>query len=159
MLSPKITQMSDGSPLLFEYLVRIDSTSPSMAQECQSTAYHFRTSQGCQHSLDHSFSSGSACVSPCNASTQTQRAPPSLIQLQKFPMQNSSAGGVQVFATPWTICSIPDSSICRIFQARTRVGCLFLLQGIFPTQGSNLSLLHYRPFFYQLSHQRSPKYL
>ena len=37
----------------------------------------------------------------------------------------------------------PDSSIHGIFQAKnTRVGCYFLLQGIFPTQGSNLRLLH-----------------
>ena len=38
----------------------------------------------------------------------------------------------------------------------TRVGCNFLLQGIFVTQGSNLSLLHYRWILYSLSHQRSP---
>ena len=30
-----------------------------------------------------------------------------------------------------------------------------LLQGIFPTQGSNLGLLHYRKILYLLSHQRS----
>ena len=34
-------------------------------------------------------------------------------------------------------CSPPDSSVHRAFQARTRVGCHFLLQGTFPTQGSN----------------------
>ena len=38
----------------------------------------------------------------------------------------------------------------------TEVGCHFLLQGIFPTQGSNPSLLHYRQMLYRLSHQRSP---
>ena len=38
----------------------------------------------------------------------------------------------------------------------TRVGCYFLLQGIFPTQGSNLSLLvNSLP----LSHQGSPSWL
>ena len=30
----------------------------------------------------------------------------------------------------------------------TRVGCHALLQGIFPTQGSNLGLLHWRQIFY-----------
>ena len=45
------------------------------------------------------------------------------------------------------------------FQARTRVGCLFLLQGIFPTQGSNLSLLHCRQILYHLSHQGSPRHV
>ena len=34
----------------------------------------------------------------------------------------------------------------------TGVGCHFLLQGIFPTQGSNLGLLHCRQFLYPLSH-------
>ena len=40
-------------------------------------------------------------------------------------------------------CSPPGSSVYEIFQARnTGVGCHFLLQGIFPTQESNLCLLH-----------------
>ena len=38
-------------------------------------------------------------------------------------------------------CSLPGSSIRGILQARTRVGCHALLQGIFPTQGLNLHLL------------------
>ena len=38
----------------------------------------------------------------------------------------------------------------------TGVGCHFLLQGIFPTQGSNLGLLHCRQTLYRLSHQGSP---
>ena len=36
------------------------------------------------------------------------------------------------------------------------MGCHFLLQGIFPTQGSNLSLQHCRQMLYRLSHQGSP---
>ena len=39
----------------------------------------------------------------------------------------------------------------------TGVGCHFLLQGIFPTQGFNLGLPHYRQTLYPLSHQGSPK--
>ena len=35
----------------------------------------------------------------------------------------------------------------------TRVGCHFLLQGIFPTQELNLGLLHCRQFLYRLSYQ------
>ena len=35
----------------------------------------------------------------------------------------------------------------------TGVGYHFLLQGIFPTQGSNPGLLHYRQTLYPLSHQ------
>ena len=38
------------------------------------------------------------------------------------------------------------------------VGCHFLLQGIFQTQGLNLGLLHCRQTLYPLSHQGSPKY-
>ena len=35
------------------------------------------------------------------------------------------------------------------------MGCHFLLQGIFPTQGSNLGLLHCRQTLYHLSYQGS----
>ena len=49
-------------------------------------------------------------------------------------------------------CSLPSSSICGILQVRI-LGCHFLLQGIFPTQGSNPSLLHSSQLFYQLSYQ------
>ena len=41
----------------------------------------------------------------------------------------------------------------------TGVGSLSLLQGIFPTQGLNPGLPHYRKILYQLSHQGSPKIL
>ena len=46
-------------------------------------------------------------------------------------------------------CSLPGSSVHGI----TGVSCHFLLQGIFMTQGLNLSLLHCRQILYQLSHQ------
>ena len=38
----------------------------------------------------------------------------------------------------------------------TGVGCHFLLQGIFPTQGSNTGLLHCRQILYQLSYKGRP---
>ena len=41
----------------------------------------------------------------------------------------------------------------------TGVGCLALLRGIFPTQGSNPSLLHYRKILYCLSHHGSSRIL
>ena len=41
----------------------------------------------------------------------------------------------------------------------TGVGSLSLLQGIFPTQGWNLGLLHRRQILYQLSHKGSPRIL
>jgi len=59
-------------------------------------------------------------------------------------------------ATPWTVActkllrpwDFPDKS--------TGVGCHFLLQGIFPTQGSNPGLPHCRQTLYRLSHQGNP---
>ena len=41
----------------------------------------------------------------------------------------------------------------------TGVGSLFLLQGIFPTQGLNSGLLHCPRILYQLSHKGSPRIL
>ena len=41
----------------------------------------------------------------------------------------------------------------------TGVGSLSLFQGIFPTQGSNPGLLHFRRILYQLSHKGSPRIL
>ena len=41
----------------------------------------------------------------------------------------------------------------------TGVGSYFLLQGIFPTQGSNPGLSHCRWILYQLSHKGSPRIL
>ena len=38
----------------------------------------------------------------------------------------------------------------------TGVGSLYLLQGIFPNQGLNPGLMHYRPILYQLSQKGSP---
>ena len=51
----------------------------------------------------------------------------------------------------------PGSSVHRSLQTTILgVGCHFLLQGIFPTQGSNPGLLHCRQILYHLSHQGSP---
>ena len=53
-------------------------------------------------------------------------------------------------------CSPSSSSVVDILQNKnTEMGCLFLLQGIFPNQGSNLGLLHVRQILYCLSHQGS----
>ena len=56
---------------------------------------------------------------------------------------------VRLFATPRTCpWNSPDKN--------PGVGSLSLLQGIFPTQGSNSGLLHCRWILYQLSHKGSP---
>ena len=53
-------------------------------------------------------------------------------------------------------CSLPGSSVHGIPPGKnTGVGCHFLLQGIFPTQGLNPGLWHCRQILYQLSHQGS----
>ena len=59
-----------------------------------------------------------------------------------------------------TFCNPPGSSVHGIFLGRnTKVVCHFLLQGFFPSQGSNphpLGLLHCRQILCQLSHYGSP---
>ena len=55
-------------------------------------------------------------------------------------------------------CSPPSSYVHGDSPGKnTRVGCLFLLQGVFPTQESNLGLLHCRHIVYHLSLQGSPQ--
>ena len=54
-------------------------------------------------------------------------------------------------------CSPPGPSVHGDSPGKnTRVGCHALLQGIFPTQGSNPGLPHCRQILYCLSHQGSP---
>ena len=52
----------------------------------------------------------------------------------------------------------PARHLCpwNFLGKNTVVGCHFLLQGIFPTQGSNRGLLHCRQILYQLSYEGSP---
>ena len=54
------------------------------------------------------------------------------------------------------VCIPPGSFVPGILQARILigVGCHALLQGIFPTHGSNPGLPHYRQILYCLSHWR-----
>ena len=58
-------------------------------------------------------------------------------------------------ATPWTVA---HKLLCPWNSPgeNTGVGCHFLLQGIFPTQGLNLGLPHCRQILYHLSQQGSP---
>ena len=56
-------------------------------------------------------------------------------------------------------CSPPGSSVRRDSPGKnTRVACRALLQGIFPPQGSNPGLPHYRQILYPLSHHWSPNH-
>ena len=57
-------------------------------------------------------------------------------------------------------CSPPGSSVHGDSPGKnTGVCCHTLLQGIFPTHGSNPHLLHYAQILYHLSHQESPRIL
>ena len=57
--------------------------------------------------------------------------------------------------TPWAVAR--QLPLSRRFPSKsTGVGNHFLLQGIFPTQGSKPGLLHCRWLLYHLSHQGSP---
>ena len=57
-------------------------------------------------------------------------------------------------------CTPPGSSVYGDSPRKnTRVGCHALLQGIFPTQGSNPGLSHGTWILYRLSHQGSPRIL
>ena len=57
-------------------------------------------------------------------------------------------------------CSLSDSSVHGDSPGKnTRVGYHALLQGIFPTQGSNPGLMHCRWILYHLSHQGSKRTL
>ena len=67
---------------------------------------------------------------------------------------------------PWNIVEVAQSdslqphglySSWNSLGRNTGVGNCSTIQGIFPTQGSNLGLLHCRPVLYQLCHQGSPQ--
>ena len=90
-----------------------------------------------------------------------------LLQCMKVKSESEVAQSCLTLSDPMDR-SLIGSSIHGIFQARVlewgaiafsmRIleWCYSLLQGIFPTQRSNLGLPHCRPIFYCLSHQRSP---
>ena len=58
-------------------------------------------------------------------------------------------------ATPWTVAFQAPLSVDSPGK-NTGVGCHFLLQGIFPTQGLNSSLLLWQADSLPLSHLGSP---
>ena len=66
-----------------------------------------------------------------------------------------SLSRVRLFATPWTVA---QQFLCPWdFPGKnTGVGNHSLLQGIFPTQGLNPGLLHYRQILYCLSQPGKP---
>ena len=74
-------------------------------------------------------------------------------QSKEWVSEWKSLSHVQLFATP------PTYSPWNSPGQNTGVDNYSLIQGIFPTQGSNPGLLHCRWILYQLSHQGSPRIL
>ena len=62
----------------------------------------------------------------------------------------------RLVATPWPVACINLLPQWDFLGKSTGVDCHFLLQRIFPTQGSNPSLPHCRQMLYHLSYQGSP---
>ena len=69
-------------------------------------------------------------------------------------MKVKAAQSGPTFRTPWTIQSM-EFSRSEYWSVPRILGSLSLLQGIFPTQGSNPGLLHCRQILYSLSCQGS----
>ena len=71
----------------------------------------------------------------------------------------SHCSHVRHFATSWKHRS-PGSSVSGDFPSKnTGVGCHFLLQGIFLTQGSKLCLLHWRWILYCWATWEAPHHI
>ena len=68
----------------------------------------------------------------------------------KLNVENSTYGWGY---SPWG-GKVPE----QITLSLSEVGCHFLIQGIFSTQGMNLGLWRCRRILYQLSHQGSPSF-
>ena len=70
-------------------------------------------------------------------------------------MKVKSLSRVQLFATSWAVACTRLLRPWDFLGKSTGVGCHFLIQGIFLTQGLNPGLLHCRQMLYRLSHQGS----
>ena len=65
--------------------------------------------------------------------------------------------GIESRSPSFQVDSLPSEPTRK--PKNIRVGCLFLLQGIFLTLESNLDLLHCRQILYQLRYQGNPSFL
>ena len=83
----------------------------------------------------------------------------------KFPGQESKKSRDIISDSESERCSVVSNSLQphEVYSSwnspgqNTWVGRLSLLQGIFPTQGSNPGFLHCRRILYQLSHKGNPR--
>ena len=102
---------------------------------------------------------------PCS-SAGVDGSPPFCHGAPSWALLPWAGGGMCGTRTLWAaLFSVEAASLRYLYRPwsfpgqNTGVGSLSLLQGIFPTQGSNPGLLHCRWIFYQLSHQGSPRIL
>ena len=74
---------------------------------------------------------------------------------------NNKARKEKLVKETWKCWSLSRVQLlpCRSPGGKTAVGCHALLQGIFPTQGSNMGLLHHMQILYHLSHRGRPEKL
>ena len=100
----------------------------------------------CPHKLRSSFFSSSLLQ-------RTAPPPPPSRLWHPTGLSSESLRRVWFFETSRTIQPMGFS------RPEYWMGSLSLLQGIFPTQGSSLGLLHCRQILYQLSHRGSPRIL
>ena len=73
--------------------------------------------------------------------------------MQKSEKKVKSLSGARPFVTPWTVTCTKLLRPWDFQSKSTGVGCHFLLQGIFPTQGSNPGVSHCRQTLYRLSQE------
>ena len=79
-----------------------------------------------------------------------------LLQCMKVKSANEATQSCPTLHDPMD-CSLPGSSVHEIFQPTVLEGvAIAFSRVIFPTQGLNPGLLHYRQMLYHLSHQGSP---
>ena len=95
----------------------------------------------------------SSCLRDCSRGCGTFSSCPSLPLLHVDIFKVKVKLHCRTLCDPMD-CSLPDSSM-RFSRKNTGVGCHFLLQEIFLTQGLNPGLLYCRQMLYHLSHQGS----
>ena len=103
----------------------------------------------CQNDLRIRNKYWSSCLSVIDCSRCNEEFFFSSINTNGFSLNCAAVHTGSLTQSCLTLCdsmdnSPPGSSVHGISQEKTGVGCRFLLQGIFLTQGSNLCLLHCR---------------
>ena len=98
----------------------------------------------------------------CSSQMKTKGHVFSWMTNQRFscPHEGSKVKVTQSCPTLCDPMDLPARFLCpgNYLSQNTGVGSCSLLQGIFPTQGSSPSLLHWRQILYHLSHQGNMKF-